>query len=74
MYWLLDMRFDEDWCRVLNKTIQENLNILRKYALNTIKLFKSNAGSRKPISKIMLDCLLNPYDILKIINSALTKN
>lgn len=74
MHWLLDMRFDEDWCRVEDRTIQENLNILHKFALNTIKLFKSHTGSRKAISKIMLDCLLNPSDILNVINSAVSQN
>lgn len=74
MHWLLDMRFDEDWCRVEDRTIQENLNILHKFALNTIKLFKSHIGSRKAISKIMLDCLLSPSDILKVINSAVSQN
>lgn len=71
---LLDMQFDEDWFRVLDRTIQENLNILHKIALNTIKLFKSDTSSRKAISKIMLDYLLNPSDILKVINSAVVQN
>ena len=31
MHWLLDVRFDEDWCRVVDRTIQENLNILHKF-------------------------------------------
>ena len=35
MHWLLDVRFDEDWCRVVDRTIQENLNILHKFALNS---------------------------------------
>ena len=74
MHWLLDVRFDEDWCRVVDRTIQENLNILHKFALNSIKLFKSDTDSRKAISKIMLDCLLNPSDILKVINSAVSQN
>ena len=68
------MQFDEDWFRVLDRTIQENLNILHKIALNTIKLFKSDTSSRKAISKIMLDYLLNPSDILKVINSAVVQN
>lgn len=74
MHWLLDVRFDEDWCRVVDRTIQENLNILHKFALNSIKLFKSDTGSRKAISKIMLDCLLNPSDITKVINSTVSQN
>lgn len=68
MHWLLDVHFEEDWCRVEDKNIQQNLNILRKAAINFIKLFKSNTQSKKAISKIMLDCLLEPSHILRILN------
>lgn len=67
MHWLLDVHFEEDWCRVEDKNIQQNLNILRKAAINLIKLFKSDTQSKKAISKIMLDCLLDSNNILKII-------
>ena len=33
MHWLLDMHFEEDWYRVEDKNIQQNLNILRKAAI-----------------------------------------
>ena len=36
MHWLLDVHFDEDLCRVENRNVQQNLNIVRKIALNTI--------------------------------------
>lgn len=55
MYWLLDIHFEENWCRVEDKTIQSNLNIFRKAAINIIKLFKSNTESKQTISKILLD-------------------
>ena len=58
MHWLLDVHFDEDWCRVEDKNVQQNLNIFRKSAINLIKLFKSETSSKKPISNIMFDCLL----------------
>lgn len=70
MHWLLDVHFEEDWCRVEDRTVQQNLNVFRKSAINLIKLFKSNTLSKKPISQIMLDCLLNPNDILRVIHSA----
>jgi len=37
MHWILDVHFLEDYCRIVNRTIQQNLNILRKFALNIIK-------------------------------------
>lgn len=57
MHWLLDTHFDEDGCRVEDKNVQQNLNMLHKAALNTIKLFQSRTQSKRPMSKIMFDCL-----------------
>lgn len=68
MHWLLDMHFEEDWCRVEDKNLQQNLNILRKAAINLIKLFKTNTQSKKAISKIMFDCLLDPKTILRLLD------
>lgn len=68
MHWLLDVHFEEDWCRVEDKTVQSNLNIFRKAAINLIKLFKSRTESKKAISKIMLDCLLDSDNILRILS------
>jgi len=39
MHWLLDMHFGEDFCRVEDKNVQQNLNIIRKIVLNSIKRF-----------------------------------
>jgi predicted transposase YbfD/YdcC len=68
MHWLLDVHFEEDWCRVEDKAVQQNLNMLRKAALNLIKLYKSETCSKKALSKIMFDCLLNPRNILRIMD------
>ncbi|MDO5396388.1 MAG: hypothetical protein Q4G33_00500 [bacterium] len=46
MHRLLDVHFDEDHCRTQDKNVQFNLNIARKYAINLIKLFKSETGSK----------------------------
>ena len=67
MHWLLDVHFEEDWCRVEDKNIQKNLNIFRKCAINLIKLYKSESESKKPISNIMLDCLLDFDSLLQIV-------
>jgi len=67
MHWLMDVHFEEDWCRVEDKNIQKNLNILRKQAINLIKLFKSSCDSKKAISNIMLDCLVDFDKLLHIV-------
>jgi len=41
MHWLLDVHFGEDSCRVEDRNVQQNLNIVRKVALNTIKGYKN---------------------------------
>ena len=68
MHWLLDVHFDEDHCRAQDKNEQLNLNIARKCAINLIKLFKSEKHSKKPISNIMLDCLIDERDLLQIVD------
>lgn len=67
MHWLLDVHFEEDWCRVEDKNVQQNLNMFRKAAINLIKQFKSRTESRKAISNIMLDCLLDSRLILMVL-------
>jgi len=67
MHWLLDVHFDEDFCRVEDRNVQQNLNIVRKIALNTIKGYKNRTASKRPISKLMFDCLLEPGNILSVL-------
>ena len=67
MHWMLDVHFEEDYLRVANKTIQENLNLLRKFSLGLIKQYKSKTGSKRALSKLMFDCLLDCSMILRIL-------
>lgn len=69
MHWLLDVHFSEDYCRIVNRTIQQNLNMLRKFALSLIKHFKASFHSKRPISQIMFNCLLDPPAISAILES-----
>ena len=69
MHWLLDVHFDEDSCRVEDKSVQQNLNIVRKIALNCIRQYKDMTGLKHPFSKIMFDCLLEPTNISFIFKS-----
>lgn len=74
MHWLLDVHFGEDFCRVENSDVQQNLNIVRKIALNSIRDYKNNNNSKRPFSKIMFDCLLEPENILSILETAKIQN
>ena len=67
MHWLLDVHFNEDDCRIEDKTVQQNLNIVRKIALNSIKHYKNIGGNKRPISKIMMDCILESLFLLNIL-------
>ncbi|MDL2317779.1 ISAs1 family transposase [Eubacteriales bacterium OttesenSCG-928-A19] len=67
MHWLLDVHFAEDFCRVEDEAVQRNLNTIRKVALNTIRNFKNVSGSKRIISKLMLNSLLNPFAILYLL-------
>ncbi|MDR1363319.1 MAG: hypothetical protein LBJ35_04660 [Spirochaetaceae bacterium] len=54
--------------KLLQVHAQQNLNIVRKVALNTIKVYKTETASKRPISKVMLDCLLEHRSILSVLN------
>ena len=47
LHWILDVVFKEDYCRVRTGNGAENLNTIRKIALNTIKMDKSVKTSFK---------------------------
>lgn len=67
MHWLLDVHFEEDYCRVENRNVQQNLNMARKVALNVIKKYKMEEKSKKPLSNIMFECILDESHILEVI-------
>ena len=69
MHWLLDVHFSEDQCRIEDKNIQQNLNMARKLAINLIKRHKERIASKRAISKIMFDCLLDPTCICDIFEN-----
>ena len=69
MHWLLDVHFGEDFCRVEDKNVQQNLNIVRKIVLNSIKEYKDKSGDKNPISKTMFGCLLDPLKLLTVLRA-----
>ena len=38
MHWLFDVNFEEDWCLIEDKVLQQHLNMFRKAAINLIKI------------------------------------
>jgi predicted transposase YbfD/YdcC len=68
MHWLLDVHFEEDWCRIESKAVQQCLNMFRKVAINLIKRFKSSNNSKQAISNLMFECLLDYSMVLRILN------
>lgn len=69
MHWLLDVHYGEDYCRIENRTIQQNLNLLRKFSISLLKQYKAKTASKRAMSKIMLDCLLEPSRICEILEN-----
>ncbi|MDE6932592.1 MAG: ISAs1 family transposase, partial [Oscillospiraceae bacterium] len=63
------VHYSEDFCRIVNRTIQQNLNMLRKFALSMFKRFKADSNSKRPLSQIMFNCLLNPSDICTVLEN-----
>lgn len=53
MHWHLDVHFGEDYCRVEDKNVQQNLNMLRKLAINLIKRYKENSASKRPVGSVI---------------------
>ena len=69
MHWLLDVHFGEDFCRIEDENVQQVLNMVRKIALNCIKTHKELYKSKRPLSKIMLDCLLDFDTLLSVLQN-----
>ena len=67
MHWFLDVHFCEDYCRIEDKNVQQNMNIVRKIVLNSIKLYKEKTGNKRPMTKIMLRNLIEYEEFLPIL-------
>ena len=69
MHWLLDVHFSEDFCRIEDEVTQQVLNNVRKIALNHLKAYKKNTGSKLPLSKIMFGCLLDCEKLVGVLEN-----
>jgi predicted transposase YbfD/YdcC len=71
--WLLDIHFDEDYCRIADENVQQSLNMVRKIALNSIKRYQEKTKSKALIQEscltacwIAITCSLF-YALMKIV-------
>ena len=69
MHWLLDVHFNEDSCRVQDENVQQILNIVRKIVLNSMRIYRDNCCPKRTFSSLMLDCLVDPLFILKLLHT-----
>ncbi|WP_253686298.1 MULTISPECIES: hypothetical protein [unclassified Treponema] len=69
MHWLLDVHFREDFCRLLDKNLQQALNIGRKVALNLISRYKQKNAPKASLSHIMFKALMDISFIKKILQN-----
>ena len=72
MHLLLDVRFSEDMCRVcrlLDKNLQQALNIGRKVALNLVSRYKQKNAPKSSLSHIMFKALMYISFIKKILQN-----
>lgn len=69
MHWLLDVNLGEDVTKLREENAQKNFNILRKIALNSLKIYRRNNSIKDAISGIMQDCLLDPEILIKVLKN-----
>lgn len=69
MHWLLDVHFREDKTKVWDMNVQQNLNILRKIALNLAREYKNRFAPKKAISGILKCNLFDVNNLTKFIRN-----
>ena len=68
MHWLLDVHFLEDRTKVWDMNVQQNLNIMRKIALNLARIYKDRFVPRSSISGVLKRNLYNIANLADFIN------
>ena len=71
MHWLLDVHFLEDKTKVWDMNVQQNLNIMRKIALNLARIYKDRYVPRSSISGVLKRNLFNIANLANFINNFL---
>lgn len=65
MHHILDVTYDEDKCRLLTQTAQENINIFRKMGISIHKNYLKD--KKQTVKSNMFNCLLNDKLLLEIL-------
>ena len=68
MHWLLDVHFREDSCRIQSRNAKQNMNMLRKFALNIVRIHKIATSSKSALNGIMFQCLMNPTKLCSVLH------
>ena len=68
MHWLLDVHFREDSCRIQSRNAKQNMNMLRKFALNIVRIHKAATSSKSALNGIMFQCLMNPSKLCSVLH------
>lgn len=68
LHWMLDVAFKEDDCRARHENAAENLNILRKQALQLMKRDTTSKNSKKSMQKKRLLCSYNILYALELLD------
>ena len=68
VHWLLDVHFLEDKTKVWDMNVQQNLNIMRKIALNLAREYKNRFEPKKAISGILKRNLFDVNNLAKFIH------
>ncbi len=69
MHWLLDVHFSEDKTKVWDMNVQQNLNTMRKIALNLARIYKDRYVPRSSISGVLKRNLFNIANLANFINN-----
>ena len=69
MHWLLDVHFSEDKTKVWDMNVQQNLNIMRKIALNLARIYKDRYVPRSSISGNFINIFLAFIDVTFLLRN-----
>jgi predicted transposase YbfD/YdcC len=67
LHWVLDVIFREDECRKRNRNSAKAFSLLRKFAINTIKVYQQKHANKKSIRGLRKACGWGPSFLFEVI-------
>ena len=67
-HWILDVTFNEDKSAISIDKAAENMAIMRRIALNLIKIYQTSLNKKLSVKRIQKMCLIKPNNIKTILN------